>query len=390
MRLLHVVPTYLPATRYGGPIHSVHGLCAALAARGHDVHVFTTNVDGPGDSAVPLDRSVELDGVNVRYFPSRRLRRLYWSPPMARALRSEVGGFDLVHLHSVFLWPTWAAARAARQEGVPYVISPRGMLVKSLFRQRSRHLKSAWMALIERANLEHAAGVHVTSSIEAAAVGEFGYRLRGPVFVVPNGVALAAPMPGPDAPSPYVLMLGRISWKKRIEVAIDALQLLDGVRLLVAGGDDEGLVPSLRERAAVLGVGERVVFVGTVDGEQKRRLLAEALVLLMPSLSENFGNSALEAMAEGTPAIVAPEVGVAEIIVEHSSGLVVPSEAPAIADAVRRLQRDPGLRAAMGERGRAAVAARFSWPAVAGRMENAYRQVADPARKHSLILPSDA
>ncbi len=95
MRLLHVVPTYLPAVRYGGPIQSVHGLCAALAARGHDVHVFTTNVDGPGDSAVPLGRPVDMDGVNVWYFPSRWLRRLYWSPPMARALKRDVGTFDL-------------------------------------------------------------------------------------------------------------------------------------------------------------------------------------------------------------------------------------------------------------------------------------------------------
>ena len=84
MRLLHVTPTYLPATRYGGPIQSVHGLCTALAARGHDVHVFTTNVDGRGDSAVPLARCVPTDGVGVWYFPSRWLRRLYWSPPMAR------------------------------------------------------------------------------------------------------------------------------------------------------------------------------------------------------------------------------------------------------------------------------------------------------------------
>ena len=48
LRFLHVVPTYLPAVRYGGPIRSVHALCRALAADGHDVHVFTTNVDGPG------------------------------------------------------------------------------------------------------------------------------------------------------------------------------------------------------------------------------------------------------------------------------------------------------------------------------------------------------
>ena len=152
MRVLHVVPTYLPAVRYGGPIQSVHGLCAALAKRGHDVHVFTTNVDGSGDSAVPLGRPVDIDGVNVWYFASRRLRRVYWAPSMARALERDIGTFDLLHVHSVFLWPTWAASRAARAAGIPYVLSPRGMLVKDLIRAKSRFAKTAWMALIERVN----------------------------------------------------------------------------------------------------------------------------------------------------------------------------------------------------------------------------------------------
>ena len=54
MKILHVVPTYYPAVRYGGPIRSVHGLASALAAQGHDVHVYTTNVDGKGVLPVPL------------------------------------------------------------------------------------------------------------------------------------------------------------------------------------------------------------------------------------------------------------------------------------------------------------------------------------------------
>ena len=63
LRILHVVSSYYPAVRYGGTIVSVHGLAAALAARGHDVHVYTTSVDGPSDSAVPHGVPVELGGV---------------------------------------------------------------------------------------------------------------------------------------------------------------------------------------------------------------------------------------------------------------------------------------------------------------------------------------
>jgi glycosyltransferase involved in cell wall biosynthesis len=381
MRLLHVVPTYLPATRYGGPLYPVHGLDAALAARGHDLHVCTTNVDGALDSDVPLGVPVDLDGVKVWYFPSRRLRRLYWSPPMAHMLKQAVGNFDLVHLHSVFLWPTWAAARAARSARVPYVVSPRGMLVKDLFRARSRVLKSVWMALIERANLADAAGIHVTSAVEAAELAAFGYVLKGRVFEVPNGVSLSAPLQVEPVTTPsYVLMLGRINWKKRIDIALDTVQRVDGIRLLVAGSDEEGLAPSLHARAASLGVAERVEFVGPVDGMRKRQLLKGALALLMPSLSENFGNSAVEAMAEGTPVIVAPQVGVADSVKESSAGFVVAPTGEAFADAVGQLRAEPTLRARMGERARALVAERYAWPVIGARMENEYRAILNDIR----------
>src|SRR5882762_10400101 len=100
MRLLHVVPTYLPAVRYGGPIFAVHGLCQALVARGHEVEVFTTNIDGPGNSPVSVGIPVSVDGVQVRYFSCPLVRRLYWAPALGRRLRHEIGKFNAVHLHS--------------------------------------------------------------------------------------------------------------------------------------------------------------------------------------------------------------------------------------------------------------------------------------------------
>jgi len=378
MRFLHVVPTYFPAVRYGGPIHSVHGLCAALAARGHDVQVFTTSVDGRSDSNVPLGRPVRLDGVKVWYFPSSRMRRLYWSPPMAQMLRKEVGGFDVVHLHSVFLWPTWAAARVARRLRVPYVLSPRGMLVKELLRARSRYAKMAWIAIIERRNLARAAGIHVTSSVERADIEQFGFRMHGRIFEVPNGVDTGPVLPLVSNPgAPYLLMMGRINWKKRIEIGLEVVSLVDGVRLIIAGGDEDGLAPALLERAVSLGIAERVEFAGPVEGLRKRELLHGALALLMPSLSENFGNSALEAMAEGTPVIAVPQVGIAGGIEEAGGGFVVEPDAASFAHAVRQLQGDCALRSRMGRAARAAAVEKYSWAAIAERMEAEYRAVVD-------------
>ena len=268
MRLLHVVPTYLPATRYGGPIYSVHGLCKALAARGHEVHVFTTNVDGPGNSDVPLATPVNREGVKIWYFPSRHLRRLYWSPAMARALRNDIRNFDLIHLHSVFLWPTWIAARVARTASIPYVLSPRGMLVKELIQRKSRWLKTTWISLIERRNIERAAAIHVTADIETDDLCAFGFRLP-PVAIVANGIEWPDPVEegavGADVEAiivnqPLVLFLSRIHWKKGLDRLIPALVEIPGVHLAVVGNDEEDYLPQLQRLASTYGVANRVVF----------------------------------------------------------------------------------------------------------------------------------
>ena len=187
LRILQVAASYYPAVRYGGPIRSVHGLASALVRRGHEVHVYTTNVDGPTDLDVPLDRPVDIDGVSVHYFGIPMLRRLYWSPRLGRRLRESIHDFDVVHLQAVFLWPMWAAARAAERAGVPYVMSPRGMLIGDLIKRKSRWAKSAWIQLVERRSLARASGLHVTAGLEATELAALGLPVP-PVAEIPNGV----------------------------------------------------------------------------------------------------------------------------------------------------------------------------------------------------------
>src|SRR6516165_2148375 len=268
MRILHVVPTYFPAVRYGGPIFAVHGLCRALAARGHEVQVFTTNIDGPGVTPTPIGTPVDLDGVQIQYFPCPLIRRLYWAPALGRALHHAIGKIDIVHLHSVFLWPTWAAARAARRAGVPYVLSPRGMLVKDLIARRSRLAKSTWIHLIERSNVEQAAALHLTSQLETTELERFGWRLPR-LVIIPNAVDEPISANGNVAPDveaittseqPLVLFLGRLTWKKGLDRLLRAFAHTQSAILAVMGPDDENFAPKLVKLAAELRIGIEFAF----------------------------------------------------------------------------------------------------------------------------------
>ncbi|MFL6197468.1 MAG: glycosyltransferase, partial [Thermoanaerobaculia bacterium] len=376
MRLLHVVPTYVPAWRHGGPILAVHGLCKALAARGHQVTVYTTDVHGDGRLEVPLATPVDVEGVEVWYFPVRSLRRLYFAPALGAAARARASGFDAVHLHSVFLWPTTAAARAAERAGVPYVLSPRGMLVPDLLRAHGRWRKLAWMLLAERRTIERAALLHATSVLEAEEAARLDLPLP-PAAVVPNGIdplpwdgdvgalspAVRSVLGGP----PFLLFLGRISWKKGLDRLIPALARVPGTLLAIAGNDEEGLRPSLDRLARKSGVAERVVFLGPVHGPDKAALLHRAAVLALPSRSENFGNVILESWAAGRPVAVTPEVGLAATVRETGAGIVADGH---LGEALRGLLADPARLDALGRRGAEVVRDRFGWAAVAREMED--------------------
>jgi glycosyltransferase involved in cell wall biosynthesis len=381
MRILHVVPSYLPAVRYGGPIFAVHGLCQALAARGHLVEVFTTNVDGPNDSAVPIGSPVGLDGVHVKYFPSRILRRIYWSPPLARAVGADMARFAVVHLHSVFLWPTWVAARLATKARVPYVVSPRGMLVKELIERRNRLIKLSWLKLVEKKNLERASAIHVTSALEAAELKRFGWRLPR-IVEIPNGVdkikefgdkEISADIKEIAAEQPMILFLGRISWKKGLDRLLHAFSLTHLGRLAVVGPDDEKMAPRLAQLAEDLHIADRVRFLPRpVHGPDKEYLYRSAKVFVLSSYSENFGNTVLEAMQRGVPVVVTPEVGMAQIVRESGGGLVVAGDAEQLGAAICRLIADPGLARSIGEAGTQYSNANYTWDQIAARMEQLY------------------
>jgi glycosyltransferase involved in cell wall biosynthesis len=365
---------------------------------GHEVHVFTTNVDGSGVSKVPVGRPVDLDGVKVWYFSTTWPRRLYRAPAMGQALNRMVSQFDIVHLHAVFLWPMWAAAVACRKAGVPYLLSPRGMMVKELIRLKSRVAKTAWINLIERSNLEHAAAIHVTAEIEALELRKFGFALP-PLVTIPNGVAL----PTEDEPQcmdpeirsvvqrqPLVLYLGRINWKKNLLELVRAMSKVRQGHLVIVGNDEDEYASKVATLTASLGLCERVTILPhPVLGADKEVLLCACRIFVLPSLSENFGNAALEATVRGKAIVVSDGTGIATVVREHKCGLICHPNADDIAHAINRLLSDADLAETMGNRGRSAALSNYSWPIIARHMSNVYEALLKGSIGAGLDGPSD-
>lgn len=357
----------------------MHGLCAALVSLGHDVHVFCTNVDGPGESDVPLCVPVDIDGVKVWYFPCRSSRRLFRSPEMKAELRKAVPDFDLIHLHSVFLWPTWVAARIARRSKIPYLISPRGMLVKDLVERKSKLLKLAWIRFIERRTFASADAVHVTTRKELHELRWFRLSLP-PVLTVPNGIDESEVEPWVEVGEStegqvFALFLGRINWKKGLDRLIRAWALVPGTKLIIAGNDESSYQRELECLAEEVGVSDRVRFIGFVEGCEKWRLFRQAALFILPSYSENFGNAVLEAMLMGCPVVVTPEVGLAETVAESNAGLVVDGDPVSLGAAIVDLLNNGEKRIEMGAVGQRVARDHYCWANVARQMVVGYEDV---------------
>ncbi len=387
LRVLSVIPSM--AQRTGGPATVMVHSTIALGDRVERVIVCTD----AGAPAAAAHRAVSVEDMpagaerlDIRVFPTKQPRKIGYSPELGRFLRSEVRSFDLVTIHSLNLYPQYAAYRAAKREGVPYLIVPHGALDPWLRSQR-RVRKAGADLIFQREMLERAPAIQYTTDEEGRRAGVANPR----GFVVPNGVSFDA-VAAPDGAGPrfraehgfasdelLVTFLGRIAAKKGLDILIRAFAASAVVgRLQIVGPDDEGLTPQLRQVAADAGVAERVSFMGPLYEGERAAALAATDIWALTSHTENFGNAVVEAMAASCPVVVSSGVNIASDIATADAGIVVEATASSAAQGLSRLAEDPSLRAEVANRGKE-FAERFAWPIVSAELLALYQATATGA-----------
>ncbi len=388
MKILHFSAIYAPAWKWGGPPRSVANLAEGLAANGHEVTVLTTDAGLETDSTLVRGRAVERNGVQVTYFPSRWNFLGLNSPELTTAVAARAGEFDVIHLSGVWQPTGPAAGRAAGRAGVPYVVSPRGMLGPYSFTQ-GRLKKFIYWRLVERSHLRRAGALHATSAMEAT---ELSGLLAGlPVFNVPNAIDTAAwtrneaaggawRVQNGIAPDvPLFLASGRLHHKKGLEFLSEALALLPSGqdwRMVFAGPDEDGTKARLEGEFAAAGLGGRVMFCGQRNTSELAVLYSAADGLLFPSRHENFGNVAVEALACGCPVVLSDGVGAARDLASFPGVRVEPREPAKWAAAIRDVIAGRAEMAARRPALALAVEARFGQRGVATAVAAHYANIA--------------
>ena len=348
---------------------------------------YTDNVDlGGGDLSMAhllanLDPAVEVTVLGVtrrivdrvaagRPGAATRVVRQPSSGHDWRSFRAHLSAIrelapDIVHANLASPWSCQYAIAAAGLLRSPRVIAVYQLPVPPIS-ERQRRMKRLTARVVDR---------HVgVGERTSRAVEELVGLPSGSVATIHNGVPDDVPLPPSRLyPGPVVGAVGRLEPQKGFDILIRALRDVNGATLFVVGDGAERA--ALKELAGRVGVADRVVWSGWRD--DVRSLVASFDVVAFPSRFEGFPLAVLEALLCRS-AVVAADVGsVGEVVRDGGTGLLVPPEDPAaLAEALRRLLADAGLRRRLGDAGRQLVLERFTAAHMTRGFEALYRELA--------------
>jgi len=232
---LQITPYYLPDVAFGGPVFSVSSLCEALVATGNRVTVYTIGYQ----QAQHYPYQTTINGVDVVYFKGNAGKPCQVSLQLWQALEKNCRRFDVVHLHTWWNILIFRSIQILNKAGVPYIISPRGMMSDYSFTHRKTWLKKNFQLAYGVRLLQHAV-LHATSQAEAAEMAERCKRAEASIFVMPNLLNLKAANNYEPVEGGYTLgFLSRLHHKKGIEALLEAVALCPEVTQLIIGGRGE-------------------------------------------------------------------------------------------------------------------------------------------------------
>ena len=294
----------------------------------------------------------------------------------AQVAKNLEGQFDVIHAHD---WLTYFAGIAAKRvSGKPLVVH----MHATEFDRSGENINTQTYA-IERAGM-HAADmvIAVSNLTRNIVINRYGVPAEK-VVAVHNAVRFAEkdkPLPERGVDDKIVTFLGRITFQKGpdyfVEAAAKVLKRVPNVRFVMAGSGD--MMNHVIRRVAALGIADRFHFTGFLRGDDVQKMFQLSDVYVMPSVSEPFGISPLEAMRSNVPVIISKQSGVAEVL--DYAVKVDYWDVDAMADAIYGLITYPALAKMFSERGMAEVTG-LKWNNAAAKIKAVYEQAIEKCNK---------
>jgi glycosyltransferase involved in cell wall biosynthesis len=330
MKVLRIIGGLDPA--FGGPSESAVNQCIATQAAGVEntlLYPFHPSLSVQNDSALNRLHSA---GVVTRSFRISRVAGMHshrWalSAHLSAWTLRELRRYDLVHVHSAWGAAQIVALQAARCVGRPCVMTPHESLTQFDI-ENSGLVPPRLKYALRRHYLAKLSLIVFSSSLEARDSMLDGARAK--TVVIPHPVTDIVPdeaaFRGEAKDAPVIGFLGRLHPKKNLELLIEAVARVPGMRLVIAGDGPSNYRRALEKLIDDHQIHEQVEWLGFVRAHERDGFLDSVDVLAMPSVYECFGMAAAEAMARGVPPMVSSECGISEIVSRRACGFVIPPE----------------------------------------------------------------
>jgi len=372
MRILRVVHRLFPPTVGGLSLHA-HMLSVEQARLGHEVVVFTSLEQG-------YPEYERKDGYEIYRFES--IVRPLNNPLTLRLLPSllKYHAFDILHAHSHLMFTTNLAALKAKSSAKPFVITNHGFKV-----ERGRLLNFAqdiYLSSVGRLSLAAADSVVSFTEPEREKTIHAGVASRRAVLI-PNGVDTRLFRPLPVEPVPHsVLWAGRYVPEKGVRYLLEAARLVvttfpDARFFLVGYG--EGLSEATRLRD-YLGLRDQVSLLPVMEQGKLLELINQCTIFALPSLSEGFPSTVLEAMSCGKPVVVTANIGMEGVV--GDAGLYVPARDPtALANSIITLLANEEFSDKLGKRGRETAVSQYDWLQIVEKLNTLFTNLIENKRR---------
>ncbi len=328
MNLNLIIPSFYPATVYGGPIFSTLHTCQELAKLdGITIKVSTTNANMTTKLEVTPNNSIKFENnFFITYYNETIINKL--SLALCFSIWKDIKNSDVVHIQSIFGTVTIIALIYANIFMKPIVLSPRGSLGGWCIDNGSK-FKNIWLHYLIKPLVKNTTW-HSTAQQEKDEISSIFPNAK--VKIIPNGIEydiyqksnilnkeeyIKKYTKQKLTADKIIISMGRIQKKKGFDILIDSfsevLNTFPNSMLLIAG-DDEGEQKALERLVKDLDLEKRVFFIGSISGQDKINFLANADLFVLPSHNENFGNVYVESLAAGTPIVASTGTPWSEVV----------------------------------------------------------------------------
>jgi glycosyltransferase involved in cell wall biosynthesis len=283
----------------------------------------------------------------------------------------------------VWNFPVLAGALISLIKKKPYIISPRGTIYKETIELKSTSIKKIYFNLFAKQYINKASAIHFTTKDEQEKVTKY-LGITAPSFVIPNGIDLesigqSGKSKAVVTDKKYLLILCRIDKKKGFDLLLPAfanvIKKFNDLILVIAGDDKSPYAKEVRKMVEEKKISNNIIFTGQVTGDDKWVLYKNALMFVLPSYSENFGMSVVEAMACGCPVVISDKIGIYKEIADNNAGIIVKTNVESVEEGILKLLNDDKLRETISLNGKTMVEKFYDIDKVADKMIEVYERI---------------